>query len=72
MRFGSESVEAAQELHKLGTLYFNCQMRPEAEKFLNKSLDINKKMSTLSKAEIVKAEAMLLALKTFASVKTSK
>ena len=70
MRFGSESIEAAQELHKLGTIYFNGQMRKEAEKFLNKSLAINRKISHLSKAEFVKTEAMLLALKTFASVKS--
>ena len=69
MRFGSESVEALQEMFKLATIYFNGGMKQEAAKYLKKTLEINKKTSVLDKSEAMRAEAMLLTLESFFAAK---
>ena len=63
MRFGPKSVEAAQEMFKLGTLYFNSKMIREADKFLSKALEIHRELSFLDPDEHVKAHAMRLTIK---------
>ena len=72
MRYGSESIEAAHEMFKLATLYFNCEKTSEAEKLISKYLKLQRKLSTVDMEEVMKAEAMLLAIKTYNITKDLK